>query len=106
MSTIKNSLILSIYADGAGSCIDKGSKINILFTDGTRLELLTDGDFNCKSKATVYFGDVFGKKKELNELKSKKVTTMRVWTSDSYVEEDFTTDNQNVFFYTVNCLMK
>ena len=99
-------LILVIQAVGAGSCIDEGAKINILFDDGSRLELASDGDFNCKGKATVYFSGSFGKKKELNELKTKKISTMRVWTSDSYVEKDFTQDNKDEFFNVINCLTK
>ncbi len=67
---------LIIQAVGAGSCIDEGSKINILFTDGTRLELVSEDDYNCKGKATAYFGDVFGKKTQLAELKTKKIQTM------------------------------
>jgi hypothetical protein len=100
------SLVLIIQAVGAGSCIDEGAKINILFTDGTRLELASEGDFNCKGKATAYFGGIFGKKKQLEELKTKKIQTMRVWTSDSYVEKDFTVDNQDEFYYVINCLSK
>ena len=106
MRSSKGGLILSIQAAGAGHCIDKGSKINILFTDGTRLELASDGDFNCDAEATVYFGDIFGKKKELQELKSKKIQTMRVWTNESYVEQDFTPENQEEFFHVVNCLVE
>jgi len=106
MQSSKGGLILVIRAVGAGSCIDEGAKINILFTDGSRLELASEGDFNCKGKATVYFGGVFGKKKQLEELKTKKIQTMRVWTSDSYVEKDFTTDNQEEFYNVINCLTK
>lgn len=106
MKSSQGGLILSIQAAGAGNCIDKGAKINILFTDGSRLELASDGDFNCKAKATVYFGGVFGKKKQLAELKTKKIQTMRVWTSDSYVEKDFTEDNQSEFYNVINCLTK
>lgn len=102
----KGGLILLITAVGAGSCIDEGAKINILFDDGSRLELSSQGDFNCKGKATVYFGDVFGKYSELEQLKTKKIQTMRVWTNDSYVEKDFTKDNQEDFYNTINCLMK
>ncbi len=104
MQSSSGFLIVSIQAVGAGSCIDQGNKINILFTDGTRLELSSDGKFNCKGNATLYFGDVFGKNKQLEELKTKKIQTMRVWTSESYVEQDFTEDNRNEFFHTINCL--
>ncbi len=106
MQSSKGALILVIQAVGASSCIDKGAKINILFDDGSRLELQNDADFNCKGKTTVYFGDVFGKKKELGEFKTKKIATMRVWTRDSFVEQDFTQENKNDFFNIINCLTK
>jgi hypothetical protein len=106
MQSSKGGLILVIQAVGAGNCIDEGAKINILFDDGSRLELKNDADFNCKGKATIYFGGSFGKKKELNELKTKKIGTMRVWTRDSYVEKDFTQDNKDDFFNVINCLTK
>jgi len=102
----KCGLILSIQAVGAGSCIDEGAKINILFTDGSRLVLSNDGQFNCKGNSKVYFGGDFGKKSELEELKNKKIQTMRVWTGDIYVEKDFTVDNQEEFFNVINCLTK
>lgn len=106
MNSSSGSLIISIQAVGAGNCIDEGNKINILFTDGSKLELASDGKFNCKGNATLYFGGVFGKKKQLIELKTKKIQTMRVWTSDGYVEKDFTQENSDDFFYTINCLTK
>ena len=106
MKISENSLILSIQAVGASNCIDEGAKINILFTDGSRLTLINDGKFNCKGNSTVYFGSSFGKKNELEELKTKKIQTMRVWTDDSYVEKDFTIENQNEFLNVINCLSK
>lgn len=106
MQSSQGGLILVLQAVGADGCIDKGAKINILFTDGSRLELFSEGDFNCKGKATVYFGDVFGKQKQLDELRSKKIQTLRVWTSDSYFEKDFTTSNQEEFYNVINCLTK
>lgn len=106
MLSSSNSIIFSIKAAGAGGCIDKGAKINILFTDGTRMELASDGDFNCKGNATVYFGGVFGKKSQLNELKVKKIETMRVWKSDSYVEQEFDADQAEQFKNALNCLTK
>jgi hypothetical protein len=106
MQSSKGGLIISIQAAGAGSCIEEGAKINILFTDGSKLELASENDFNCKGKATIYFGDIFGKKSELAELKSKRIQTMRVWTSDSFVEKDFTKANQDEFFHVINCLTK
>lgn len=106
MKSSGGAIILTIQTVGAGSCIDEGSKINLLFDDGSRLELINDADFNCKGKATVYFGDVFGKTKQLAELQTKKISTMRVWTNDSYVEKDFPEDKKAQFFNVINCLTK
>ena len=63
--------IMNIMAAGAGSCIDKGNKINVLFTDGSRTVLRGNSDFNCKSNTYIYFVGVFGKTTELRELKTK-----------------------------------
>ncbi|WP_242132613.1 hypothetical protein [Aestuariivivens marinum] len=104
-SSNSNALILSIQAVGAGSCIDDDNKINILFRDGSRLELYNDGKFNCDAKMTLYFGGIFGKKKQLNELATKEIETMRVWTSKSYVEKDFTSEQSKRLMKTISCLM-
>jgi hypothetical protein len=106
LSWKKNELILSITAVGAGNCIDEGAAINILFADGSKLTLSNDAKFNCKGNSVVYFGGIFAKTDQLNELKTKKIQSMRVWTSDSYVERDFTKSNQDEFFNVINCLTK
>lgn len=100
----EKSVIVSIQAAGAGGCIDDNAKMNILFRDGTRLELTNDGKFNCDAKYTLYFGGYFGKKKELELLKTKEIETMRIWTSKSYVEENFTEDQSNELLKSLNCI--
>lgn len=100
----EKSVIISIQAVGAGGCIDDDAKMNILFRDGTRLELTNDGKFNCDAKYTLYFGGYFGKKKELELLKTKEIETMRIWTSKSYVEENFTDDQSNELLKSLNCI--
>ncbi len=97
-------LIFTITASGAGNCIDTGSKINILFRDKTRMELTTDSKFNCEGRATVYFGGIFGRKKELVMLAAKPVETIRVWTSKGFVEKDLTQDQSNALFNSIKCL--
>ena len=98
-------IILSITAVGAGSCIDKGDKINVLFRDGSRLELASQSDFNCDANATLYFGGSFGNRKQRDQLITKKIETMRVWTSDSYVQQDFTEEQSTAFREIFTCLV-
>ncbi|HEX7414583.1 MAG TPA: hypothetical protein VF411_11115 [Bacteroidia bacterium] len=103
-----NYLYLIIQSVGAGSCIDKGAIINILFTDDSKLEMKNVGDYNCKGKSTINFQAPFDEDHEdgLNQLKTKKIQTMRVWTTDSYVERNFTSTNQMEFLNIINCLTK
>jgi len=79
--------------------------MNVLFRDGSRIELINDGKFNCDAKFTQYFGGVFGKKKELEMFRTKEVETIRIWTSKSYVEEDFTSEQSKQLLHTVDCLL-
>jgi hypothetical protein len=99
-----NSLIVSIQAVGAGSCINDDSKMNILFRDGTRLEFVNNGKFNCDAKFTLYLGGSFGKKSQLNLLKTKEIETMRIWTTKSYVEKDFSKDQSVKLKSIISCL--
>lgn len=101
-----NTIILNIIANGAGRCIDKNAKINILFKDGSRMELLNESDFNCKGSATIYFGGIFGKKNKLIDFKNKNIETIRVWTSDSYVQETLDEEQSMNFRSALNCLSK
>tara|TARA_R110002033_G_scaffold170884_1_gene214659 strand:+ start:876 stop:1496 length:621 start_codon:yes stop_codon:yes gene_type:complete len=104
-SSNSKALIMSVQAVGAGSCVDDDNKMNILFRDGSRLELINDGKFNCDAKMTLYFGGIFGKKKQLEELATKEIETMRVWTSKSYVEKDFSSAQSKQLMKTISCLM-
>jgi len=99
-----NSIIMIIQVVGAGSCINDDNKVNILFRDGSKLELSNDGKFNCDAKFTIYFGGIFQKKKELNELKTKEIETMRVWTTKSYVQKDFSNEQSKILMTTLKCL--
>jgi hypothetical protein len=97
-------IIVSIQAIGAGKCVDKGDKINILFKDGARLDLANTNDFNCDGSSTLYFGGGLGKKDEMKMLASKKIETMRVWTRDDYMQKTFTSDQASAFMETIKCL--
>jgi hypothetical protein len=101
----KKSLIMSIKAVGAGGCIDDDAKMNVLFTDGSRLELINNGKFNCKSKFTLYFGGGFGQEKILENFKNKEVEIIRIWTTKSFVEETFTKQQREDLKNTINCLV-
>jgi hypothetical protein len=97
-------LILLFRAVGAGSCIDDSDNINVLFRDGTRLELQNDGSFNCDASFTLLLGG-YTRKKELELFRTKEVETMRIWTMKSYVEKDFDSEQSKQLMQTISCLV-
>lgn len=101
-----NGLIFSINILGTSSCIEENSKVNILFTDGSRLELYNKEKFNCKGEVNLYFARLFGNLQQLNELKSKKIKTLRIWTTDKFIQKDFTDENSICILNTIDCLTK
>src|SRR5659263_50596 len=82
-------LVMQIHV-GSGTCINENGKIDILLMDGTKLTLRNVGRMDCKGVANVYFGGSFGKTDQLDELGLKKIKSMKVQTTDSFVEESFT----------------
>ena len=94
---------VSIKAVGAGKRIDQGDRTVILFRDGTRL---TFSSRNSVRDATflISFGSVFGEEEALNELITKEIETMRVWTRKGYVQKDFSNEQSKVLMNTLKCL--
>lgn len=97
-------LIISIQALGAGDCVDKGDRVDILFTNGKRLELQNTNDFNCDGSSTLYFGGGLGKHDELGMLASVPIETMRVWTRADYHQEDIPSKQATELLKTWKCL--
>jgi hypothetical protein len=97
-------LVFNITVNGTVGCIDKGQKANILFRDGTRLELSHASKFNCGNDFTVYLGGVWNTTDQLQELRTKEVETLRVWGSSGFVESDFTQYESKKLLKGFQCL--
>ncbi len=105
---INENKIIGMYIKLKGNtyCINNNSKLNILFKDGTRLELLSENDFNCKGEFTIYFGDYYLSNQNLLELINKDIDVIRVWAEDGYLEKKFTIKNSNIFRNILKCMSK
>ncbi len=101
----KGEITFSITPVGASNCIEEGAKINILFRDQTRMELLSQNSFNCDGNVFVFMGGIFGRKKQWAELASKEIEIMRVWTSNGYVEESFESEESKLLAQAFTCLL-
>ena len=102
----EKSIILNIRANAAGvsRCVEDGAQEIFLFTDGTRAIVKTDNKFNCKSDATIYFLDIFGKREQYEQIITKDVDIIRVHKSSGYVEEKLSAEQANLFRNTMKCI--
>lgn len=98
--------IFTIGVVGVSACIDDDDKMNVLFRDGTRLELINGGKFNCDGAHTQYFGSALEQKENLEMFRTKEIETIRVWTSRGYREENFTPKQSKELMNVVDCLSR
>lgn len=97
-------LFLNIYAYGAGNCINEDNEIIILFRDGSKFTLAQTGDFNCDNSFTLFLTkDQY--KREINLLSSFEIETIRVYTTDSYVEQDLTSEQSKKIQKSIQYIM-
>jgi len=101
-----NSIIGILFlVEGASRCIDDTNEIYILFRDGTRLVIENDAKYNCDGEFKLYFNNIHGKKKILETISTKEIETIRIWTRESYVEQDLTPENSKELIMSLNCLI-
>jgi hypothetical protein len=98
--------IMDIKVFGMGGCMDENAKINCLFEDGDRMEILANNKFNCDGDVSVHFGGIYGKNDQLAKLSNTKLTALRVWGSKGFQERDLTPDNAARVVETLRCLQK
>jgi hypothetical protein len=87
-------------------CVDKGKKVELVFTDGERMTLYSEGTFNCKGKATCYFGNIFGKKSEMQKLATTTIDMIRVQGSSTSHSEKLKPQTAEYFKSTFSCLVE
>jgi hypothetical protein len=91
---------------GPSKCIEKGAKLQVLFDDDTRLTMTNNNDFNCKGSFVIYFGGNFRNEYNLIQFRTKKIKTMRVYTSSGYHEEDLNDEVATKLMNTFDCISK
>ena len=91
---------------GPSKCIEKGAKLQVLFDDDTRLTMTNNNKFNCDGSFVIYFGANFGNEYNLIQFRTKKIKTMRVYTSSGYHEEDLNDETATKLMNTFDCISK
>jgi len=92
---------VSIYAIGAGSCVDEHSRIIILFEDQTKRDFEGEHDFNCDGRASFSLSQ-----EDIDLYLSKAVSKIRVYTRNGYIEEQLTASQANEYRITLKHLTR
>lgn len=98
----KGAMIIVIDVLGSSPCISEEQKMNVLFRDGTRLEL-KNGNTNCSGRFNVYFGGDFKLSPKYKELSTKEIETIRVWTTNGAIQEDLSNSDSKKLMKTFRC---
>ena len=106
MLKFNTTIVWSLNVVSADECIEENTAINIIFDDGSKFEMSANNNSNCDQEAVVFFGPVFGNKKELIALSTKLVQTIRVNTKKSFVQEDLTPEQAKSVRLSFQCLNK
>lgn len=87
--TAKNEefLFFGIFPYGAGDCIEEDNKVIFLFKDKQTITLENTGDYNCENHFTLFLTKALYEK-SLSYLKTVQLESIRVYTSEGYVEVD------------------
>lgn len=101
----KGIITLSLRSGLGSECIGEGNRISIFFTDDTKLELNNEGATNCRGEAIAYFSGPYGKKKQLEELRVKKIKSVKIWTQQGSFTQFFSSENQDELIRLINCIM-
>lgn len=105
MGDDNNKTLIWITTSTEVGCVDEGKKVELVFTDGERMALYSEGKFNCKGKATVYFGGVFGKKSEMKKLASTTIDMIRMSGTSTMHSEKFKPETAEYFRAAFSCLV-
>jgi hypothetical protein len=94
------------FVEPGNGCADDNAPIHILFTDGSKLSLVSHDKFNCDGEATIFFRGVFGQEDILTKLTTKKIKALRIDTRKSSVERNFTDAQASELLRELNCIKK
>ena len=98
-------LIWTTAINARGHCIKEEGKMLIVMRDGTRYQVENNGKPNCDGSFKLYFGGTYGKETQLESLQARDIAAIKVWTSNSYVEETFSDDHSSLFKASINCML-
>jgi hypothetical protein len=95
----------SIYFNEPGNyCAEKGAMIYVLFRNGERLEFTNNNSFNCDGQVSIYFGEMFGRKKQLRKLIEQPIEALRVVGVKESFDQELSEEDANKLKGSFSCM--
>ncbi len=102
---VKGIITVSFRTVTGTECIGEGNRLNLLFTDGSKLDLTNEGPANCRGEVVSYFSGPYGKKKQMDELKTKRIKSILIQTQQNSITQELSKENQEEFVRLISCIM-
>lgn len=83
-------------------CVEKNSKVIILFRDGRKMELTGFNDFNCDGRIFLSFAV---DDDEVISMATRDISTVRAYASKGFIDVDFQPDQSKSWKQSIQCLI-
>ena len=103
LRTDKSEIVLDFHVLNLGACADDEDKINILFTDNTRMELKNQAQYNCDAVIAIWLPK---NSKKLKELMTKKIKTIRPTMNNKYFDIECVENSSIHLNNAIKCLIE
>jgi len=93
-------------SEGDFGCVDRDSKIIILFTNGEKITLENYNDFNCDGYVESILGTYDERKQIIDMLSRTKIKTVRLYSNNGYIDADFDLMTSTQIMKSIKCYLK
>ena len=85
-------------------CMNPRNTISISFTDGSKLDIKCNGDFNCEGNSELHFGGYYGNLTNFKILKTLYIKSISVETSIGWIQHSISLEQAKQLRYSFVCL--
>ncbi|MEM8893237.1 MAG: hypothetical protein AAGC88_01590 [Bacteroidota bacterium] len=94
-----------LATEGDESCMITGSVVNLMFRDGTQMDMKNSGENNCDGRGLLTMGTNDKSNQLLTMLKTKELSSIRVWNKTSSILATLDPEQSKLMLNTVWCLL-
>ncbi|GEM_PF-4947303 len=94
-----------IATESDENCMITGSVVNLMFRDGTQMDMKNSGEANCDGRGLLTMGANDKSNQLLTLLKTKELSSVRVWNKTSSILATLDPEDSKLMLNTIWCLL-